>query len=152
MGLTATQRDFICRRIAELDERLAPASEREAGTRFTALLLAFPAAPLSEAAARIRAAAYFEALAGEPGWAIAAACRRWLRGEGQGELPLASLAYAPSPPQLRRLVEAETLTVRHQRARLVRLLEAEAEPALAVPEAGRAAMAARLKALARSLG
>lgn len=147
MALTIEQREAIACCLEDLDERLAPATEREVGARFTALLLAFPAQPLSEPAARIRAGAYFEALAGEPAWAIGQACRRWLRGEAEG-----NLAFAPSPPQLRRLVDAETLPVRQQRARLVRLLAAEAEREATIPEERRAAMAARFAALVRSLG
>lgn len=147
MALTAEQREVIFCCLRELDERLAPATEREVGARFTALLLAFPAQPLSEAAAKIRAGAYFEALAGEPAWAIARAGSRWLRGEVEG-----NLAFAPSPPQLRRLVEAQTLPVRHQAARLRRLLGAGVERAAAIPEERRAELAARFEALVRSLG
>jgi hypothetical protein len=147
MALTAGQREVIGCCLAELDERLTPATEREVGARFTALLLAFPAQPLSEAAAKIRAGAYFEALSGEPAWAIARAGSRWLRGEADG-----NFAFAPSPPQLRLLVDAETLPVRHQAARLRRLLGAGLEHAAAIPEARRAELAARFKALVRSLG
>ena len=147
MALTGEQREVIGSCLTELDERLRPASEREVGARFTALLLAFPAQPLSEGAARIRAGAYFEALSGEPAWAIARAGTRWLRGEADG-----NLAFAPSPPQLRRLVEAETLPVRHQAARLRKLLGAGVTSEAAIPEGRRAEMAARFAALARSLG
>lgn len=154
--MTPAQRESASSLRAELEARLAPASEREAGARFAALLLAFPAQATgeasAEASARARAAAYFEALADQPAWAISRACRRWLRGEGEGELAFANLAFAPSPPQLRRLCAAETRPVRAQAARLERLLAAapEAEPHL--PEERRAAMAARLSALARALG
>ncbi|MDF2994479.1 MAG: hypothetical protein K0R27_116 [Xanthobacteraceae bacterium] len=151
LALTSEQRQAIACCLEELDERLAPATEREVGARFAALLLAFPAQPSSEAAAKVRAGAYFEALAGEPAWAIARACRRWLRGEVEGVLASANLAFAPSPPQLRRLVEAETLPVRHQAARLDKLLRAEPEGGAALSGERRAAMAARLKALSRSL-
>jgi hypothetical protein len=151
LALTSEQREAIACCLEELDERLAPATEREVGARFAALLLAFPAQPLSEAAAKVRAGAYFEALAGEPAWAIGRACRRWLRAEVEGVLGAANLAFAPSPPQLRRLVEAETLPVRHQAARLEKLLRAEPEGGAALSEERRAVMAARLKALSRSL-
>lgn len=163
LALDPAQRREVACCLAELDERLRPASAREAGERFTALLLAFPAQASGETAAKLRAAAYFEALAGEPAWAISRACGRWLRGEVQEAAPgggassgatFAGLAFAPSPPQLRLLCAAETLPVRRQAARLARLLEAEPAGTRApdMPAERRAALAERLSALARSLG
>ncbi len=70
---------------------------------------------------------------------------------GGAGLASANLAFAPSPPQLRRLVEAETLPVRHQAARLEKLLRRGAGAAGPRLEERRAVMAARLKALSRSL-
>ncbi len=116
------QRAYIAGLITDLEGSLTPASEREIAAEFTKLILAFPAQSVSQDVAAIRAEAYFTALSDLPAWALREACRKWLRGEADG-----NLAFAPSPPQLRRLADEALIPVRAQMVRLRKLLHARGE-------------------------
>lgn len=89
------------------------------------LLVAFPATDVTGGAAGARAEAFAIALDDLPAWAVAAACRDWLRGEGGkgGE----NYAFAPSPPQLRRLAERHVTVARGRAVTLELLAGAAAE-------------------------
>lgn len=141
MAPSEIQRASIVSLIAELEASLTAASEREIGTEFVKLLMAFPAQQLSETTARLRADAYFEALGDLPSWALRAACHRWLRGD-VGDV---HLAFAPSPPQLRKTATEEMLPCRAQLVRLRRLLDAQVLKERSAED--RAAMAQRIAGL-----
>lgn len=89
------------------------------------VLVAFPVTDAGVAGAA-RAEAFAMALDDLPAWAVAAACRQWLRGEGGagGE----NYAFAPSPPQLRRLAERQARCALGRAITLERLADAIAEP------------------------
>jgi hypothetical protein len=79
------------------------------------LLAAFPAQDQSDAAAKLRMAAYCEALAEVPAWAVAEARVRILRGEVES----ISNKFAPTPPELASIAK---MIMRPHRARLDDLL------------------------------
>ena len=89
------------------------------------VLVAFPVTDAG-VAGTARAEAFAMALDDLPAWAVAAACRQWLRGEGGigGE----NYAFAPSPPQLRRLAERHARCALGRAITLERLADAIAEP------------------------
>lgn len=92
----------------------------------TGFLGAFPATDTGEAAGQMRGAAFATALDDMPAWAVAAACRDWLRGEhGTGD---ERYAFAPSPPQLRRLAARHLTIARGRAATLDALAGAVVEP------------------------
>lgn len=86
------------------------------------LLLSFAGQAMNEAGAKARARGYITALEDLPAWAIAEACRRWLRGEA-GESQ--NYNFAPSPPVLRKIAESVVAVVDHQATVLERLLTAK---------------------------
>lgn len=92
----------------------------------TGFLGAFPATDTGEAGSRMRGAAFATALDDMPAWAVAAACRDWLRGEhgAGGE----NYAFAPSPPQLRRLAARHIAIAKGRAATLEALASAVVEP------------------------
>ncbi|MGU3495915.1 hypothetical protein ACLBXM_17885 [Xanthobacteraceae bacterium A53D] len=114
---------MVRRRIVECEASLAGAEVAQINVEVAGLLLAFPSANLSDAALQVRARAYHTALEGVPAWALQAAARRWLRGEGDGN----NLDFAPSPPRLRKMADAEILPVREHLVQLRRLRDATAE-------------------------
>lgn len=94
------------------------------------LLVAFPATDggggtATEMRSEARGEAFVMALDDLPAWAVAAACRDWLRGDGGkgGE----NYAFAPSPPQLRRLAERHAMVARGRAVTLDLLAGALAE-------------------------
>lgn len=102
--------------------------------------MAFPSTQGGEGAAEMRMEAYRMALDDLPAWTIERAARMWLRGENSsgGE----NYAFAPSPPQLRRLAQLAFTPVRAQRSSLLRLLRAK--PDEEYPEPHREVMRAKL--------
>jgi hypothetical protein len=89
--------------------------------KVTELLLSFAGQQMNEAGARARARGYITALEDLPAWAIAEACRCWLRGEA-GEH---NYNFAPAPPILRKIAESMASRVDTQMAMLERLLSAK---------------------------
>lgn len=122
LALTTSQRSFVSSR---LDELLA--SERfvdvdKSAVAVTKLLMVFPAGAMANGNSADRAEAYLTAFGDLPTWAVEEACRRWLRGEA---LQGANLAFAPSPPQLRKAALMVMGPATSQRYHLERLLRAE---------------------------
>ena len=138
---TAEQRVALVAHLANLDRAMQPATMEEAATHFTALLVSFPAQQMGQEAAKAKAQAYFIALEGLPKWAISGACRKWLRGEVE-DLKDVNLAFAPSPPQMRRLADTLVRDVAWHAVLIRRLLDAKVLPVRSEVEC--AAMAARL--------
>lgn len=68
------------------------------------MLLAYPIANASAETGRARGEAYRDALAGLPPWSVAAAVKRWHRGEAGDDH---DYRWAPAPAVLRRLASAE---------------------------------------------
>jgi hypothetical protein len=109
------------RRVRDLDASLRAVNNDVAMAKVAELLLSFGGHQLSESGAKARARGYMTALDDLPAWAIAEACRRWLRKDA-GEQ---NYNFAPSPPILRGLAEGVVLLAKHQRDLLARLLAAE---------------------------
>lgn len=113
-------RAVLSDRVDELDRSLTAIDIDMAMAKVTELLLSFAGQQMNEAGAKARARGYLTALEDLPAWAIAEACRRWLRGDA-GEQ---NYNFSPSPPVLRKIAEQVTNLVRAQRDSLVRLLSA----------------------------
>ncbi len=144
LALSTDQHREVRQRMVWCEQALQPAEAGEIGAVVAGLLIVFPSAQLSETTARVRARAYHTALEDIPGWALAAAANKWLRGQVEGGNP----DFAPSPPRLRQMAELEVNAVRGHLVNLRRLAAAEVERD--IPEDERARVAARFKSLLAS--
>ncbi|AXK79955.1 hypothetical protein DW352_05145 [Pseudolabrys taiwanensis] len=93
----------------------------------TKLMLALPSAQQNEAGAEAAGEAFQAALEDVPTWAVAAAARRWYRGEcGENEdgKPY-DYHWRPAPAELRRVALVEMWRVKHRAETLRKLLIAE---------------------------
>jgi hypothetical protein len=152
------QREAITRHLAVLDTLEVPTPEidpdAEAATLVivTKIMLVLPAQRQNEASAEARGEAYMAALDDMPTWAVAAAARRWYRGDAgndeQGE-PY-DYSWCPAPADLRRVVMKEVVGIRYRAKQLRQLIAAQ--PRLEYSEEHCAAMRARLRGLFKSLG
>jgi hypothetical protein len=87
------------------------------------MLDAFPAAKVSDDQTKRKAKGYITALEDAPTWAVAEACRRWLKARAGPQ----NYDFAPTPPRLRQVVDDALADLRGQRIALRRLLKAEPE-------------------------
>ncbi|CAI9406569.1 hypothetical protein ANOBCDAF_01469 [Pleomorphomonas sp. T1.2MG-36] len=110
------------------------------------LLAVFPAGNISEAVLDARSTAYETALEDVPAWAVAAAGKRWIRGEVAILEDRPNLSFPPSPPQLRALALDEWAKARGALWRYRRLLEGKTERVVP-PEARRVPPKAMLPAM-----
>lgn len=108
-------------RLQQLRQAKAATDLDMAMAKVTELLLSFAGQAVNEAGARARANGYITALDDLPAWAIADACRKWLRGEA-GEQ---NYNFAPTPPVLRQIAVKSASQVDYQINALERLLSAE---------------------------
>lgn len=115
-----TERAFIVSRVVSLKVDLQPATEREVLGEYSRLLADHAAQPLPADAAKLRAIGFVEAVSGLPIWAVREGCRKWRRGEGDG-----NHAFAPTGAQIRPLAEAGTFPYRAEITRLERTLSAK---------------------------
>lgn len=145
---TDEDRSTISRLIREIDAAMAPAPMDAMRAAIGSLMAGYSGAQLSREDVEAKAAIFRVALDDVPGWALGAACRAWVRGEGlvAGD----NSSFPPAPAQLRRLALAARDPVRMQKIRLQQLLAAR--PVRERTEAEREAMKARFAALMRPLG
>ena len=134
--LTVEECSTLSRSLAEVapyaDAKPDPVSSLRHVAR---LLLGFPAAALSEAAAEARGEAYEVAIEDVPAWAVQAGARRWIRGDVAPCGDRVNLAFPPSPPQLRALAMDEWAKTRGAAWRIRRLLAGRPErPAPRTPK------------------
>ena len=108
-------------RLAELRAALGQTNVDYSMAKVTELLLSFPSQAVNEAGAKAKARGYIIALDDLPSWAVADACRKWLRGEC-GEQ---NYNFAPSPPQLRKFAEKSARLVSDQIKILEKLIAAQ---------------------------
>lgn len=96
----------------------------------TKLMLAVPSSQQSEVGAEASGEAFQAALDDVPTWAVAAAVRRWYRGEcGEDDAGKPySYRWRPAPADLRRIAMQERWKVEHRAVLLRRLLDAEPAP------------------------
>jgi hypothetical protein len=128
IALTDEQRVEISSFIAEIDRRLAERDERDSAATITALLLGISGRDMDPIVAAATADNWKIALEDVPPWALQRARVLWLKGKLAGTgLENANLAFPPTPPQFRRLVDAVLLPFKYQRGQLTRLLSAKVE-------------------------
>ena len=150
LTLSPAERAEIERHAGELEalctQTPADSDEWEAKTLIivTKLMLALPAAQQNEAGAEATGEAFQAALDDVPTWAVAAAMRRWYRGDcGENERGQAyDYHWRPAPAELRRIALMEKWQVQYRAQTMRKLLAAE--PLIEFSDDHRAAMRARL--------
>jgi hypothetical protein len=145
LTLSRAERAEVERHVADLDALLdqtpsASATYEEATlVVVTKLMLALPASAQNETGVEATGEAFQMALDDVPTWAVAAAARRWYRGEcGEGF----DYHWRPAPAELRRIAMLEKAKVQHRAATLRKVLAAD--PVAEFSDAHCAAMLARL--------
>lgn len=144
-------RAAIKKRLTELQNWQQRQNIDESMAQVAKLLISFPvqSAASGERAAEIRASAYIDALEDLPTWAIAGACREWLRGEAGQH----NYNFAPAPPVLRTLAVNVKRRADVQIKKLSRLLDADVIPdPEQFTEEHRQTMIARLRELFANFG
>ncbi len=128
LTLSDEQRQLIMSHLDSLRLLLAqtpeasPAAEAETLVSVTKLLLALPSQKTTEEGAEAKGEAYMAALDVVPSWAVAAAIRKWYRGESGKQ----DYNWAPAPAILRHVSMLETLPF-HERIKLLERLLGAAE-------------------------
>ncbi len=153
--LGAGERAEVERHIQALDDLLDqtpymdPQREGETLVLLTKMMLALPATTQNEAGVQASGEAYQVALEDVPTWAVAAALRRWYRGEcGEDERGRPyDYRWRPAPADLRRIALVEKWRVAARGATLRKLLAAE--PLIEFSEAHCKDMRTRIAALMR---
>jgi hypothetical protein len=156
--LAPGERVEVERHIAELDAlcKQTPLSgdQWEAATLIvlTKMMFVLPSSQQNEAAAEASGEAFLAALDDVPTWAVAAAVRRWCRGDcGENERGQPyDYRWRPAPAELRRVALAEKRRVQSRAMTLRKLLAAE--PLIEFDEEHRAKMRDRFGDLLRNLG
>jgi hypothetical protein len=155
--LMGAQREAISRHLADLEKLERPTPEcdpdAEAATLVTVtkMMLTLPAQRQNEASAEARGEAYMAALDDVPTWAVAAAARRWYRGDaGTDEhgKPY-DCSWCPAPADLRRVAMRDVVGIRYRAKQLRQLIAAR--PSVEYSEEHCAAMRTRLRDLFKSL-
>lgn len=126
--LDQAERDAIERHVADLEACYGPtpaddpSAEEKMVVVVTKMMLVLPAMKQNEASAETRGEAYMMALDDVPTWAVAAAVRRWFRGNaGDGH----DYHWCPAPAELRELSLIELWRVKSRAKILRNLLRAE---------------------------
>ena len=122
--VTADQRTKIEAAIVRMRAHLTPGRE---DVEHSAMLVGRVLAPYRErdksTSTMLAADVYIEAIAGQPSWAVDAACKRFNAGRTKLDA-----AFPPMPAQLAELVYDEAAPARRDLTDLERLLEAAADP------------------------
>jgi hypothetical protein len=151
--LNPAERAEVERHISELEALFQQTplngDEWEAATLIvlTKMMLALPSSQQNEAGAEASGEAFQAALDDVPTWAVAAAVRRWYRGdcgENKHGRPY-DYHWRPAPAELRRIALVEKWRVQHRAQTLRKLLAAE--PLIDFSEEHCAQMRARLAAV-----
>lgn len=126
-GLTSEQSIWLKDRTDDLTRRLSPASgtDAERASIIAGLFASFPAQQLSERTAAARAASYLDMARAYPVWALRQAVKWWNTGEYAS--PTDNLAFAPSAPQLAKLIRLAMEPIYRERSECRDLLEAKEE-------------------------
>jgi hypothetical protein len=153
LTLSPAERAEIERHVLALKALCEPTPQTDADCEaatlvvVTKLMLALPSAQQNELGAEASGEAFMAALEDIPTWAVAAAARRWYRGDcGENEhgQPY-DYRWRPAPADLRRIALAEKFRVYRLVKPLERLLAAE--PRVEFSEEHRSQMRARLASL-----
>ncbi|MGE7416743.1 hypothetical protein [Methylobacterium tarhaniae] len=140
---SAEARAVMQDRLALVEGWLAPAGPAEVDRMIGSLMQVMAAPATGEDSQRIALGLYRSVLAPLPAWAVAAACRRFLDGSAGGG------TFAPTPAELASEVRALIAKQVDERARLLRVLNAEILPE--PTEADRAKVAQLAADLAHSM-
>jgi hypothetical protein len=133
LTLSPTERVEIEHHAGELEglcaQTPADSDEWEAATLviITKLMLALPTAQQNDAGAEATGEAFLTALDDVPTWAVAAAVRRWYRGdcgENERRQPY-DHHWRPAPAEMRKIALVEKWRVQHRAQTLRKLLAAE---------------------------
>ncbi|MGE7415463.1 hypothetical protein [Methylobacterium tarhaniae] len=140
---SAEARAVMQDRLALVEGWLAPAGPAEVDRMIGSLMQVMAAPATGEDSQKIALGLYRSVLAPMPAWAVGAACRRFLDGSAGGG------TFAPTPAELANEVRALIAKQVDERARLLRVLNAEVLPE--PTEADRAKVAQLAADLARSM-
>jgi hypothetical protein len=126
--LTTAERDAIASHIDECLALRGPTPANDAQTEaemlliVTKLMLALPSQTANLAAAEARGEAFLASLDDLPTWTVAAAARRWYRGEAGEQY---NYHWCPGPAELRKIASGEMWRISDRVHYLRRLLQAE---------------------------
>lgn len=127
--ISQTDRYWISARMARLEAWQAAGSTREELVPILAeMFAAYPAAKLAPETAKARVKAYLDALSDKPAWAIAAAAKRWVRGDV--EAADGALDFPPSARRLREVAMQEMSVLYTEMSRLKTLSKAKVVPVI----------------------
>lgn len=118
-------RQLAVAKISVLDSLQSLRSVDYSMAKVTEMLLCFPQSAMSESVAKARAKGFIAALEDLPTWAVAEACRRYIRREAGEDH---NYNFAPSPPVLRKIARDIHVMAAALQDRLQRLLDAEVVP------------------------
>jgi hypothetical protein len=133
LTLNLIERDEIARHVVELRAICAATPDNDLTAEesvliaVTKMMLVLPASQQNEASAEARGEAFMAALDDVPPWAVAAAIRRWYRGDaGENERGQAyDYHWCPAPAELHCIARLELWRVKGRAETLDRLLAAE---------------------------
>lgn len=146
MALTVAQRTDVERHVSILEKACKTGPVERVGAALAGILSAFPQQQASNEEQMARASMYQIALDDLPAWAVERGVKMWMRRENpEGR---ENYAFAPSPPQLRRLAWVAFGKVKGELQVLSRLLAAQVDPELSSEQ--RAASLARLQQIVNS--
>jgi hypothetical protein len=127
-ALSDDQRSEVNLYIAEIDKRIAERDGRRVAEAISILVLSTSNRNLDAATSAGIVGGFIIALEDAPPWAVELAAARWLRADLAGtRLEAANLAFPPTPPQLRQVVNHVMHPLRSQLWQLKRLMSAEVE-------------------------
>lgn len=119
---SSTDRQAIARKIDDLQALEGRRDVDYSMAKVADLLLALTVGQgMTEGTAKAKARGYMVALDDLPSWAVAEACRRWLRGEAGDH----NYNFPPLPPILREVAQHCANVLALERVQLQRLLEAD---------------------------
>jgi hypothetical protein len=145
---TPNERQALAGRSRDLQGWLVPAETVRIRTMVAALLAGYPSGRAHKDNPDKVLDMFVRALQDVPGWAVAAACAAWNRGDYPGKRE--GYSPAPSPADLRELALAESKVAREEKTKIDAIIKAEVVEEVS-PEA-RERIAAGLKALAARIG
>lgn len=144
---TANERIALTTRLHDLRSSMGATDRATIETLVGSLLAGYPAGRGHRDEPDAVMKMFVQALSGLPAWAISSACSAWNRGEAAGK----NASFAPAPSDLRELALSAAGGFSREQLMIGRILNAEVIEERESDEM-RAAVAARVKAFAASLG
>jgi hypothetical protein len=144
---TANERIALTTRLHDLRSSMGATDRATIETLVGSLLAGYPAGRGHRDEPDAVMKMFVQALSGLPAWAISSACSAWNRGEAAGK----NASFAPAPSDLRELALAAAGAFSREQLMIGKILNAEVIEERESDEM-RAAVAARVKAFAATLG